>query len=88
MSRIVWMSLLVTAVILGGGCSRRHPAEHAIERPAPEPPPPTPDTTPIPPLRTPAGLVLGVEGTPVPVSPSPGTTAVAAKPAITPTQVP
>jgi hypothetical protein len=87
MNRIVWMSLLVTAVILGGGCSRRHAAEHATERPAPEPPPPTPDTTPIPALRTPAGLVLGVEGTPVPVSPSPGTTAVAALPAITPTPV-
>jgi hypothetical protein len=64
--RITWMSLLVATAALAGGCSRGHRAEHAIEREAPEPPPPTPDTTPIPALRTPAGLVLGVEGTPVP----------------------
>ena len=69
------MSLLMAATALGGGCSRRHRVEHATERQAPEPPPPTPDTTPIPALRTPAGLVLGVESTPVPASPSPVRTA-------------
>jgi hypothetical protein len=72
--RIAWMSLLVAATALGMGCSRGHRAEHAAEREAPEPPPPTPDTTPIPALRTPAGLVLGVEGTPVPAPPTPETT--------------
>jgi hypothetical protein len=79
------MSLLVAATALGVDCSRGHRAEHATQREAPEPPPPTPDTTPIPALRTPAGLVLGVEGTPAPVSASPQATA--ATPA-TPTPVP
>jgi hypothetical protein len=67
------MSLLAAATALAAGCSRGHRAEHAIERQAPEPPPPTPDTTPIPALRTPAGLVLGVEGTQVPLPPTPET---------------
>jgi hypothetical protein len=84
MGRIVWMSLLVGGIALGAGCSRRHGAEHASEQSAPEPPPPTPDTTPIPALRTPAGLVLGVEARPAPVSPSPQTTALAPTPAATP----
>jgi hypothetical protein len=88
MKRIIWMSLLVAATALGPGCSRRHRAEHATERQAPEPPPPTPDTTPIPALRTPAGLVLGVEGTPLPAVSSPGTTAVAPMPVTTTTPVP
>jgi hypothetical protein len=72
--RIAWLSLLVAATALGVGCSRGHRAEHAAEREAPEPPPPTPDTTPIPALRTPAGLGLGVAGPPVPAPPTPETT--------------
>jgi hypothetical protein len=74
MKRIVWMSLFVAAasVALAAACSRGgHRAEHVTEEHAAEPAPPTPDTTPIPLLRTPAGLVLGVEGTPAPAEPSP-----------------
>ncbi|HEY6064840.1 MAG TPA: hypothetical protein VIY96_01705 [Thermoanaerobaculia bacterium] len=74
MKRVFCLSLLLVAASIGAGCSRRHPAEHATEREAPEPPSPTPDTTPIAALRTPAGRVLGVEGTPAPPSPTPATT--------------
>ena len=48
------------------GHGRRAPAGGAAE-----PAPPTPDTTPIEPLRTPAGLVLKLEETPAPVTPAP-----------------
>jgi hypothetical protein len=64
------VAVLVCAV--AAGCSRKPHAAHAAESHAPEPPPPTPDTTPIPVLRTPAGLVLGVEGTPAPPEPTRG----------------
>ncbi|HSD71225.1 MAG TPA: hypothetical protein VLE54_00460 [Thermoanaerobaculia bacterium] len=74
MKRTISTGLLALAVAVAGGCSRGHRAEHATEREAAELPPPTPDTTPIPALRTPAGLVLGVEGTPAPTSPSPAAT--------------
>jgi hypothetical protein len=79
MKRTISTGLLVLGMVLATACSRGHRAEHATERSAPEPPPPTPDTTPIPALRTPAGLVLGIEGTPAPVSPSPAATAAAAQ---------
>ena len=68
--RWILVCLLVFAAAVG--CSRKPHAAHATESHAPEPPPPTPDTTPIPVLRTPAGLVLGVEGTPAPSEPTPG----------------
>ena len=70
--RAAWIPILVLAGALAPGCSRKPHAAHATESHAPEPPPPTPDTTPIPVLRTPAGLVLGVEGTPAPPEPTPG----------------
>jgi len=72
-THVLWVLLAVLAGTVAPGCSRRPHAEHATESHAPEPPPPTPDTTPIPILRTPAGLVLGVEGTPAPPEPTPGT---------------
>jgi hypothetical protein len=72
MKRILSAGVLAALLVAGVACSRGHRAEHATEEhAAPELPPPTPDTTPIPALRTPAGLVLGVEGTPVPAAPSP-----------------
>lgn len=63
MKRIAWLLLFVAASPLAGRCSKGGHAEHSAQRPAPEPAPPTPDTTPIASLRTPAGLVLGVEAT-------------------------
>ena len=73
-ARVFWMLLCVLGgAVLVEGCSRKPHSAHATESHAPEPPPPTPDTTPIPALRTPAGLVLGVEGTPAPPEPTPGT---------------
>jgi hypothetical protein len=74
MTRVACCTVLIAA-LAAGGCSRRRSTEHAAETRAPEPPPPTPDTTPIAILRTPAGRVLGVEGTPVPATPSPRETA-------------
>lgn len=71
-THVLWVLLAVLAGAIAPGCSRKPHAEHATESHAPEPPPPTPDTTPIPILRTPAGLVLGVEGTPAPAVPTPG----------------
>lgn len=70
--RILSIAVAVLACAIGSGCSRKPHATHETESHAPEPPPPTPDTTPIPVLRTPAGLVLGVEGTPAPPEPTPG----------------
>lgn len=71
-TRAGWILFLVLGCALAWGCSRKPHATHATDTHAPEPPPPTPDTTPIPILRTPAGLVLGVEGTPAPPEPTPG----------------
>ncbi|HEY3174032.1 MAG TPA: hypothetical protein VGK86_15800 [Thermoanaerobaculia bacterium] len=51
---------------------------------SPEPAPPTPDTTPVVVLRTPAGLVLGIEGTPAPAAPAPATTGAVPKTTTTP----
>jgi hypothetical protein len=62
---------VVVLCSLGLSCSKGHRAGHATEKQAPEQPPPTPDTTPVVVLRTPAGLVLGVEGTPAPAPPTP-----------------
>lgn len=72
-THVLWVLLAVLACAIAPGCSRKPHAAHTTESHAPEPPPPTPDTTPIPILRTPAGLVLGVEGTPAPAEPTPGT---------------
>jgi hypothetical protein len=81
MKRILAAVVLPAFLAAGIACSRGHRAEHAAEEHASELPPPTPDTTPIPALRTPAGLILGVEGTPVPAAPSPeGTPATAPMP--------
>lgn len=71
-TRVAWVLAGALGCALVAGCSRKPHAAHATESHAPEPPPPTPDTTPIPVLRTPAGLVLGVEGTPAPPEPTPG----------------
>lgn len=67
-----WILVCLLAFAAAAGCSRKPHDTHAAESHAPEPPPPTPDTTPIPILRTPAGLVLGVEGTPAPPEPTRG----------------
>ena len=56
---------------LGVGCSRGHRDAHPAQSPVAEPAPPTPDTTPVAALRTPAGLVLGIEETPAPAPPTP-----------------
>jgi hypothetical protein len=57
----------------GGG---EHSERHPLEKTTPQPAPPTPDTTPIDPLRTPAGLVLKINEPPTPtpagLSPTPG----------------
>lgn len=74
MRRTFAAGFLVVAMAFATSCSRGQHTGHATEREAPEPPPPTPDTTPITALRTPAGLVLGVAGTPASGSPSPATT--------------
>jgi hypothetical protein len=71
-TRAGWILVFVLGCALAPACSRRpHGEAHAGESHAPETPPPTPDTTPIPALRTPAGLALGVEGTPAPPVPTP-----------------
>lgn len=71
-TRVRWALAGLLACAFAAGCSRKPHATHATESHAPEPPPPTPDTTPILSLRTPAGLVLGVEGTPAPPEPTLG----------------
>jgi len=71
-TRSGWVLVGLLACAVAAGCSRKPHATHAAESHAPEPPPPTPDTTPIAALRTPAGLVLVVEGTPAPPELTPG----------------
>jgi hypothetical protein len=78
MRRLLRLTLFATVVALATECSRGREAHHAGETRSAEPPPPTPDTTPIAVLRTPAGLVLGVEGTPAPVHTTPTPTPAAA----------
>lgn len=70
--RFRWALVGVLGCAVVAGCSRKPHATHAVESHVQEPPPPTPDTTPIAILRTPAGLVLGVEGTPAPPEPTRG----------------
>jgi|GEM_PF-2381136 hypothetical protein len=65
------LAVVAALCLLAPGCSKRRTGEHPAERTTAEPAPPTPDTTPVAALRTPAGLVLGVEGTPAPVSATP-----------------
>ena len=71
MKRIGRALAVVLVCALGLACSNREHAAHGAEKKTPEPAPPTPDTTPVAILRTPAGLVLGVEGTPAPAPPTP-----------------
>ena len=68
------LAVVAVLCLVSPGCSRRRTGEHRTERTAAEPAPPTPDTTPVAALRTPAGLALGVEGTPAPVSSTPPAT--------------
>jgi hypothetical protein len=67
---------VVAFCCLGLGCSKGRQAAHPAGRQTAEPAPPTPDTTPVAILRTPAGLVLGIEGTPAPAAPTTATTSV------------
>jgi len=54
-------------VLALAGCGAAHEtAGHDAEVAAPAPPPPTPDTTPVPALRTPAGIGLKPDVTPAP----------------------
>ena len=76
--------LLAAACLALTGCGSKA-AGHGRRAKAPqatEPAPPTPDTTPIEPLRTPAGLVLKLVETPAAITPvpSPSTPAEPAKP--------
>jgi hypothetical protein len=71
MKRIGRALAVVALCAVGLSCSRKHRADHPAQRQTAEPAPPTPDTTPVPALRTPAGLVLGIEGTPAAVHPTP-----------------
>ncbi|HKA37200.1 MAG TPA: hypothetical protein VKH43_10305 [Thermoanaerobaculia bacterium] len=66
-------AFLVLAACAAGGCGgKKHAREgHGQAAPATVAAAPTPDTTPIEALRTPAGLVLKTNATPVPVTPSP-----------------
>lgn len=71
MKRIGRVLAVVVLCAVGLSCSKKYRADHPAERRTVEPAPPTPDTTPVPVLRTPAGLVLGIEGTPATVPPTP-----------------
>jgi hypothetical protein len=88
MKRIGRVLAAVALCGLGLACSKGHRAAHPTERQAPEPAPPTPDTTPVAVLRTPAGLVLGVEGTPAPVRSTPLTPLQTVSPSPQPTRAP
>lgn len=79
-----WVLVGVLGCAVVTGCSRKPHATHAAESHAPERAPPTPDTTPIAILRTPAGLVLGVEGTPAPPEPTQGASEPVPEPTATP----
>ena len=71
MKRIGRVLAAVALCAIGLGCSKGHRSAHPAQTQTAEPAPPTPDTTPVVALRTPAGLVLGIEGTPAPVPPTP-----------------
>lgn len=64
-------SLLGTALLLVACGSKSHEPGHATESAGEIRPTPTPDYTPIAVLRTPAGLVLGVEEPVPPTPPAP-----------------
>ena len=76
MSRTGRILAVIAVCAVATGCSKGKRADHSAERHATEPAPPTPDTTPVAVLRTPAGLVLGIEGTPAPAAPTPTITSV------------
>jgi hypothetical protein len=61
LGRIVGAAAVLAACLVPVGCGGgEHSERHAAERTTPAPAPPTPDTTPIEPLRTPAGMVLKI----------------------------
>jgi len=66
--RVVSLLCALGAAVLAACRSKAHEPGHAAEPVAAARPAPTPDYTPIPLLRTPAGLVLGVEQ-PIPPTP-------------------
>jgi len=76
------LALLVLTAGLASGCGRKAKAARHGTEAAAAVPVPTPDNTPIPALRTPAGLVLKIEE-PGPATPTPPTT-----PAATPSPNP
>jgi hypothetical protein len=81
---VAWLLLAAAVCGPGAGCSKTKHSEHVTEARSPEAAAPTPDTTPVAVLRTPAGLVLGIEGTPTPAVPSPATPAAASQTTTTP----
>jgi hypothetical protein len=63
--RSVGIAAALAACSLAWGCGGgEHSEGHRAEKSTPAPAPPTPDTTPIEPLRTPAGLVLKINEPP------------------------
>ena len=87
--RIAGFAAALAACTLAAACGGgEHSERHAVEKATPAPAPPTPDTTPIEPLRTPAGLVLKInEPTTVPPAMTPAVSPAASaapSPAATP----
>ena len=62
--------LLLAVLLAASGCGGKTPREHAPAAAPPPAPAPTPDTTPVPALRTPAGLALKPETSPAAAEPS------------------
>lgn len=71
--RMVFLICALGAAVLAGCGSKAHEPGHSAEPVAAARPAPTPDYTPIPLLRTPAGLVLGAEQTTPAAAPPEGT---------------
>ncbi len=66
------LAVAVFAALSIAGCGGKpHGADTHGGAKTTAPPPPTPDTTPIEALRTPAGLVLKIDGAATPATPSP-----------------
>jgi len=82
--RVACLLLAAAVTWPGAGCSKAKHSEHATQARSPELAPPTPDTTPVAALRTPAGLALGIEGTPAPAVANPTTTGAAPQTTTTP----
>ena len=71
LTRATGVLLALTVAACGCGGEKRHGRAHGSTTAAPEPAPPTPDTTPIEALRTPAGLVLKIDGAQTPPATTP-----------------